>query len=607
MTDLPASPTAHGFRHLDQGRSVHIETPEHVRIGFELAGVGSRAAAVVADVLVLAVTLFVLGLGYAGLRALEVAPVLQGVGRAALIFAGFLSFWGYFFLSEGLFNGRTLGKRWVGVRVIGQGGTPITLQAAALRNLLRIIDLQPAFTGMLGLAFIGLHPRGQRLGDMVAGTVVVRDRGADEAPERLAARSTGMRPQLDPARFDVLARFVARKDTLPAPVRSRLVGRVAEAMGPILDQHPQRLSRPLEELLVELHQEEELRQGGGAAAGAQAVHLVRTQSGVWDEYGALVKRAEKRGLSSLSDTDLTRFTELYREVTSDLARAHTYGASIRLRFELERLAGEGHNLLYRGSGAPSVSLLRWLRQDFPRTFRAQWAFVSISAVLLFGPSLVGYAAVRADPELARQLLPSHMISRAEEAADRLARGDPYVDVPPVQMSVMSSALMTNNLQVSFIATAGGILAGLGSIWILIFNGVHLGSVMALYDLHEAGALIWTFILPHGVLELTAIVISGAAGLVLAEALIRPGRRTRTDSLRHAGRTVLSLVGGTGVLLVLAGLVEGFISPARIDPGLKVGFATVVATLLWAYLLTAGRGRKGATEGPDASLPRTSPV
>ena len=168
------------------------------------------------------------------------------------------------------------------------------------------------------------------------------------------------------------------------------------------------------------------------------------------------------------------------------------------------------------------------------------------------------------------------------------------------MSLFSSQVMTNNLGVAFTAAAGGMLAGIGTLFILIFNGVNLGSVFALYDAHGAGSILWIFVLSHGVLELTAIVISGAAGLLLAHAIVAPGRRTRATALKEDGREALSLVGGAGVFLVLAGLVEGFVSPAEIPTPLKLSFAGLLALLMVLYLsgLTE-RGDPGATVSRDA--------
>jgi uncharacterized membrane protein SpoIIM required for sporulation len=181
-----------------------------------------------------------------------------------------------------------------------------------------------------------------------------------------------------------------------------------------------------------------------------------------------------------------------------------------------------------------------------------------------------------------------MVSRAENARERLEAGEGYIDVPQMQMSVVSSAIMTNNVQVAFLAAAGGILAGIGTVVLLVFNGVSIGSVLGLYHAHGAGILIWTFVMPHGVIELTAIVVAGAAGLVLGRVIISPGRRTRGRALREDGRECLALVAGAGVLLIVAGLVEGFVSPAQVPAPFKWAFAALVAACLFLYLSLAGR-------------------
>lgn len=589
MVDHAAPASASGFAHLDRARSVRIETPEHVRLGFELAGLGSRSAAVIVDMVIITISVMGVVLLLGGLEVVAGESWITNLGVSAGILLLFVIQWGYFFLLEGFFGGRTIGKRSLGIRVIGAGGTSITLQAAALRNLIRIIDLQPVGSSVIGLGFIALHPKGQRLGDIVAGTVVVRDRATHEIPEQRAAETSAERPALDPHRFDVLERYIQRRDSLSRAVRTRLAGTVAKAMGQVIARHPRRTSTPLDELLLELYEQEWPRQSIPAGTSPQAVHLVRAQGAAWSRCRDLVDKAGRRGLTSLGETELEEFTTLYREIVADLARAHTYGASLRLCFHLERLAGEAHNLFYRGRSG-SFSVLEWLRRGFPESFRRHWAYLAVAAALLFVPAVVTYAGVRDEPELGRRFVPPAMVTRAEEAGDRIRRGDPYIDVPPVQMSLLSTQVMTNNVQVTFLAAAGGILAGVGTALILIFNGVHLGSVFALYDAHGAGSILWVFVLPHGVMELTAIVIGGAAGLVLANAIVSPGRRTRGQALREDGRAGLSLLAGAGVLLILAGLVEGFVSPARIAPALKLGFAAAVAFLLVLYLTGAARER-----------------
>jgi uncharacterized membrane protein SpoIIM required for sporulation/uncharacterized RDD family membrane protein YckC len=575
-----------GFVHLDRATVVQIETPEHVRIGFELAGIGSRSAAVIVDFGILTMASVGLFLALAGLSQISSSDLITSTGVALAGLASFALQWGYFFLAEGFFDGRTVGKTILGLRVIGAGGTPVTPQAAALRNLVRIIDMQPIGSSVVGLGLVALHPRSQRLGDIIAGTVVVRDRGTQEIPEQQSAELTAQRPLLDHQRFEVLERYIQRRDSLPQTIRIPLGGSIAKAMGAVIANHPRRQSTPLDDLLAELYEEEVPKQSQAAGTNLQAVHLVRSQAATWNRCRELVDKAAGRGLRALDEKELAEFTGLYREVAADLARAQTYGGSLRLCFHLERLVGEAHNLFYQ-SRTGGFGVVEWLRTGFPRTFRRHFGFVAVAAALVFVPAFVTYAGVRSDVEFGRRLAPPMMVTRAEEAGDRLRRGEPYIDVPTVSMSVFSSQVMTNNVQVAFLAAAGGMLAGLGSVLILVFNGVSLGSVFALYHAHGAGALIWVFVLPHGILEMTAIVIAGGAGLLLGRAIVAPGRRTRARALREDGKEALALVAGAGVLLIFAGLIEGFISPARIDATLKLGFAAAVACLMVLYFVVPG--------------------
>lgn len=587
-----------GFVHLDRARVVRVETPEHVRLGFELAAVGSRSAAVIADAIIVGLLMGTILLLLFVLGQITSSELILSLGTTGAAFAVFAVQWGYFFLSEGFFDGRTPGKKAVGIRVIGAGGTPVTLQAAALRNLIRIIDFQPLGSSLIGLGLIALHPKSQRLGDILAGTVVVRDRGSQEIPEQRVVESGRERPRLDRRQFDVLERYIGRRDTLPSSVLDPLTESVARGMGDAIAKDPRRSSTPLEELLGQLYEEERARQSVASGTQAQAVQLVRAQSGAWRRCQELVDKASAHGLGALDEAELQEFTGLYREVSADLARADTYGGSLRLRFHLERLVGAAHNLFYQ-ERTEGFSVVDWVRYGFPRVLRRHGTYVVFAAGLLFAPAVLSYRAVHEDVELGRRLVPPTMVTRAEEARARLERGDPYIDVPQVQMSVLSSRVMTNNIQVSFFAVAGGLLAGLGTAVVLLVNGVHLGSVFALYDVQGAGSLLWTFVLPHGVLEMTAIVIAGAAGLVLGHAVLAPGRRTRGRALREDGRDSLSLIAGAGVLLVVAGLIEGFVSPARIPAPFKLGFAAVVAVLMALYL-TSGRASAGgsATEVRD---------
>jgi uncharacterized membrane protein SpoIIM required for sporulation len=189
-----------------------------------------------------------------------------------------------------------------------------------------------------------------------------------------------------------------------------------------------------------------------------------------------------------------------------------------------------------------------------------------------------------------------MMARAEEAAAKEARGEGYVEVPEVMMPAMASGLVSNNVQVTVLAFAGGLLAGLGTVWVLIFNGVSLGSVAAVFANHGQSLHLWTFVLPHGIIELTAICIAGGAGLWLGSAILVPGRLTRREALVARGRDAISLIGGTALLLLIAGTIEGFISPSQLPRVGKLAFAALVAAVLVVYLGTARNGERGTGNG-----------
>ena len=204
----------------DYRQHLEVETPELVVIDYEIAGLGSRALATVYDVIVLGIGTFALALAV-GLLDLGRSPAVMAI----LLVAYFAALWGYFAFFEAFWHGQTPGKRRVGIRVIRDSGHPLTLGAAALRNLLRLADFMPAGY-LLGGMVVGLHPTAKRLGDLVAGTIVVRDRPheavAAAAPVAAAGVEPAGLPQLADDEFRLLREFGERAPALPAPVRDRL-------------------------------------------------------------------------------------------------------------------------------------------------------------------------------------------------------------------------------------------------------------------------------------------------------------------------------------------------------------------------------------------------
>jgi uncharacterized membrane protein SpoIIM required for sporulation/uncharacterized RDD family membrane protein YckC len=581
--------------HLLADRQVDVETPEHVAIGYELADLGSRFTALLLDWIFITVGTLGIYLGLLTLAyTLGFGGALAGIGLGVAVLAVFVLMWGYFVFYEGLRDGQTPGKRRMGIRVVHDGGFPVTVRGAAVRNLMRLIDIQPAPSFAVGGLAMMLHPQTKRLGDLAAGTVVVRDRTGQPIPEeaKTAAPAALGRPRLTDQEFAALEMYVARRASLPGEVRADLSRKLTSRVERHFTEDARRWHTSPDAYLAMVHDEEMARRkasgAGGRSGTAQATALVRRQRGEWDEYQKLLDEARAGGLNSLGEAKVSRFAALYREMAADLARARTYGGSPELLYTMERLVGFGHNLLYRPPTRSWSRFRAFAGGGFAALVRRRWKPVLVASVLFYLPTLLTFAAVRNEPELEHELLSGEMLARVEESVEKERKGEGYVEVPEVLMPAMASSLISNNVQVTFLAFAGGILAGLGSAWILILNGVMLGSVAAAFANQGQSLHLWTFVLPHGVIELTAICIAGGAGLWLGSAMLLPGRRTRREVLVTRGREAVSLIGGTALMLVIAGTIEGFISPSELPREIKLAFAAVAALAMVAYFAFAGR-------------------
>ena len=583
----------------DFRQHLEVETPEHVVIDYEIAGLGSRGLAAIID------TLIVFALMTANLLvAMKLYSTFKVVVGAWIPLAQFVVVWGYFTLFEGFRDGQTPGKKWMGLRVIRDTGHPITVREAGARNLLRIVDLLPP-PYLLGILFIAFHPKGKRIGDLVAGTVVVRDRPAD-APVALIegegdAVATGA-PQLSDEDFRILREFVGRAPQLPPVVRTRLATQLAAR---IADRYPTRDPDHVAFVTAAWRDESARRRGrfaaripqratagGEAPRGASAVmeRVVARKGARWDAVGALASRATSQGLDTLSADELPDFAARYREVAADLARARTYGADARVRLRLERLVAAGHNLLYRDDRKTWHRMWRFVAVECPAAVVSAWRIVLIAFLAFTLPALGGYAALRERPALAEEVLPAVMLERAEEGKREVAAGRGYAQAQAESRAGIASYIMTNNMRVAFACFAGGVVLGVGSLVSLAFNGLLLGAISAHFQNVGLLAYLWTFVAGHGVLELFAIWCAGAAGFLLGLAIVRPGPYSRRDALVLNARIAMRLVGTSIVLLLVAGTIEGFLSTSGAATWIKVTVSVASAVLLTLYLANGARFR-----------------
>src|SRR6266853_321302 len=257
-------------------RRLAIETPEHVVLEIELAGPGSRIAAALCDAAIVVAILLFLFMGSSALSASAGAQGRWGTLVAVLVaLVVFLVVWGYFLLFEALNDGRTPGKRLMGIRVVMDTGHRLTFTAAAVRNLVRVADAQPLFTYLLGFGLVLFHSQHKRLGDIVAGTIVVRDRPGDlqlaSAPADPARDGEPLEtgpPELGDDEFRLLDQFLERVDGLESALRRRFTADLAARFAP---RFPRRDPDP-EGFLVRLHSAEfDKRRGRLALRRGQGV------------------------------------------------------------------------------------------------------------------------------------------------------------------------------------------------------------------------------------------------------------------------------------------------------------------------------------------------
>lgn len=289
---------------------------------------------------------------------------------------------------------------------------------------------------------------------------------------------------------------------------------------------------------------------------------------------------------NLSAQELEEFGRLYRAATSDLALAQRDFPQQPVAQYLNQLVGNAHAVLYRSEP------LRWRRlkdlyaRRFPQLYRMLLPYTAVAFLLFLLPAVAAFLAVWADaariyifegPEIA-------------PLVDQVERGELWTEIAPAVRSAASSMILTNNIQVMFLTFAGGMTAGLLTAWIMLSNGMHLGAIFGLLQVHGLSGGLGEFVLAHGFIELSVIFLAGGCGLYIGDGLLRPGLLSRQAILNQRGREAVVAILACVPLLVLAGLIEGFISPSSLPWWIKatVGVGTGVA-LYW-YWLRAGRDR-----------------
>ena len=298
----------------------------------------------------------------------------------------------------------------------------------------------------------------------------------------------------------------------------------------------------------------------------------------WSELDALLAQAGRKP-ERLGPEGVLRLGRLYRAAAADLAvaRRHLPGDPVVAR--LERLVAAGRQAVYADEAA-RASPIRFLTTEYWKLVAERRTAVLIATALLLGPAVLAALWAVSDPGAALGLVPEEFRGAVEPVGD--------TGMSSTETAAFSSEVLTNNIQVTFLAFAAGLLAGLGTAFVVAYNGLILGVIAGGAIDAGNGIDFVEFVFAHGVIELTCIVVTAAAGMRMGWALISPGPRRRGVALASEARDAVAIVLGTAPWLILAGFIEGFVTRSGFGliPGMVLGLA--VGGAYWALVVVRGR-------------------
>jgi uncharacterized membrane protein SpoIIM required for sporulation len=317
----------------------------------------------------------------------------------------------------------------------------------------------------------------------------------------------------------------------------------------------------------------------------------------WKELDQLLTQAEKQGLRSLQANQVKQLTSLYRSVSADLARAQTRQVGNTLTQQLQQLTLRAYGQIYQKPRHQSwQAVTEFYLQELPQVMRDNWAYLALSTGIFILGGLIGWWFAWGDPNFVSLILPEELISQVRDKGE-LWMGSILSGTDPTD----AAGLMINNISVAFRATAGGMLLGLGTVFILFFNGLLIGSAATLVGQNNLAYPFWAFVFPHGSLELPAIFVAGAAGLLIGRSLLFPGPYKRIDALKQYGLQAGKLTFAMIPMLIIAGVIEAFFSPSDFIPD-PIKYATGILLFLLLLGYIALKPRAESSPSPSQAVP-----
>lgn len=304
----------------------------------------------------------------------------------------------------------------------------------------------------------------------------------------------------------------------------------------------------------------------------------------WQKLEELLAKTEGvSGLRALPRAEVRELGELYRRAATDLAIARAETRDPKVINYLNSLVIRAHGKIYKSDGKGVNLIWTFFAEEFPRVFRETWRYTALAFAVFTAFGIASFLLCYFDYNFADALGLSHIRNAAESNEQWWLRLNEANQIG-------SSEILTNNIMVSFLAFAYGAFFGIGTLYILIINGLSIGGVLGVcYKADPAfGNALVTFMVGHGVIELSCIFIAAGAGMLIGYSIIAPGDYTRVEALKKNGIKAVQLAIGCACLLVIAGVIEGFLSPANIHPLFKYGTGILTGIAMYSYLLLAGR-------------------
>jgi uncharacterized membrane protein SpoIIM required for sporulation len=326
----------------------------------------------------------------------------------------------------------------------------------------------------------------------------------------------------------------------------------------------------------------------------RSVEFRKEREATWQALEALIATADKHGLRTLGAEQLARLPHLYRATLSSLSVARSISLDRALTDYLESLVGRAYFVVYGTRQHLRRQLSELFLWRLPSTIRAAKWHLLVAAVVMFTAAAWAFQLTWADMDSYYAFAGDMAQGRTPASSTaELREGLYHTESGSGGLATFAASLFSHNARIGILAFATGFVAGLPTLFLLFYNGLVLGAFAALFHARGLGVDLWAWMLPHGVTELLAVILCGAAGFQLAHGLVFPGARTRMDSLRERGRAAAVIVIGAVCMLFVAGLIEGVFR--QTVTSVPIRFTVAGATAAWwiYYFGCVGRSRQMA--------------